>query len=688
MRFLVVVFILAVTCSNCFSQWQQVYPITTDLYDVAVPAPGKIFVLSAEQYRSFVYVSGDSAKTWRKLNPIAYEQTFGLVFTDSLTGFTASYQAVYKTTDGASTWKKTALPGGMQTPLRIVFPTKSTGYIIYSGNKIIKTTDAGETWALLTNVPQATDSYNMLISFADAEHGYLVADRLLYKTSDGGSNWTLVPLNTYVGSIYAVSQDVAFLSDGYETFRTVNGGDSWTQIWHSRSDVMHSVAADTALFLSPYGIVSKSIDGGNSIEQTYHSKFTIVWKQIDSFEQFVCAIGSDFSILTSRDGGLTWKVNNIRPQHGEFNGIHFTSDTDGLIISDHAGILRTGDQAKSWQYSEENLGRDDFVQMAFADYDTGIFIVTNNYAYTTNDGGKSIFMNDWSPPTPGDRATLDYEMITSKIIYAVGVRGTAAKSIDGGKSWIPFTLDFPNQLNIIKCLDVNTCHAAGIAGVVISTWDGGEHWKVHNLQVNNDLKVIKLLDNNTGFIGGAGGTILKTSDGGQTWNKTDTEANWPVISFEFISDLKGFAVTEGGEILRTDDGGDNWKLKDNLPLPNSWSYLKTTFMRDTTQIYGISALYIYRWTAKEEEEPDDVTAIVEGVAGQEITLFPNPSEGTINFRHNKPLEEVIVTDAKGRAVKHFMGDIQAIDITDISPGLYLVRIRQGMHTYIKHVIKL
>ncbi|HEX6890279.1 MAG TPA: YCF48-related protein [Chryseolinea sp.] len=688
MRFFIVVFILALTWFNCFSQWKQVYPITTDLFDVAVPAPGKIYVLSAEQYRSFVYISSDSAKTWRKSNPVGYEQTNGLVFTDSLTGFTASYQAVYKTTDAAKTWKKIDLPAGMQNPLAVVFPTKTTGYIIYSSNRIIKTIDGGETWTVLTNIPQSTDPYQKLISFSDSDHGYIVIDRLLYKTSDGGANWTLVPLNTYVSAICAVSQDVALISDGYQTLRTANGGDFWSPVWYSRSDVIHAVAQDTMLFFSPYGIVSKSADGGNTIGQTYQSSFTVLLQRIDSFGQFVCALGSDYSIFTSRDGGSTWKVNNIRPQHGAFNGVHFTDENNGLVISEDAGILRTTDQAKSWYYSEENMGRDDFVEIAFADSDTGIFVVTNNYAYTTNNGGKSIFLNDWTPPLPGHRATLDYEMVNSKVIYAVGASGSVAKSIDGGKSWIPFTLGLQNQLNIIKCLDANTCHAAGIAGAVISTWDGGEHWKVHNLQVNNDMRALVFRNATTGFIGGAGGMILRTSDGGQTWNKTDTDANWPVISFEFISDLKGFAITEGGEILRTDDGGVNWKLKDNLPLPNSWSYLKTTFMRDTTQIYALSAVYIYRWTAKEDEEPDNVTAVEEHDFTQLITIFPNPSAGILNFHHNEPLEEVIITDAKGRVVKHFRGDVQSINIADVSPGLYLVQLKLRGHTFVKRVIKL
>jgi len=686
MRFFIVVFILAVNCSNCFSQWQQVYPITTDLYDVAVPAPGKIFVLSAEQYRPFVYVSSDSAKTWWKSNPVGNEQTNGLVFTDSLTGFTASYQAVYKTTDAARTWKKIALPEGMQNPLAMVFPTNTTGYIIYSSNRIIKTIDGGETWNVLTNVPQSTDPYQKLMSFSDPDHGYIVIDRLLYKTSDGGANWTPVPLNTFASAICAVSEDVALISDGYQTSRTADGGDSWTQVWYSRSDAIHSVAPDTTLFLSPYGIVSKSTDGGNSVVQMYHSDFPISWQKMDSFGQFVCAIGQDFSILTSRDGGSNWKVNNIRPQHGAFKSIHFTDENSGLIISEDAGILRTRDNAKSWYYSEDDMGRDDFVEFAFADADTGIFVVTNNYAYTTNDGGKSIFLNDWTPPVVGHRATLDYEMVNSKIIYSVGVNGTAAKSIDGGKSWTPYTLGFQNQLNAIKCLDPNTCHAVGIAGMVISTWDGGEHWKVHNLQVNSDMRALVLLNATTGFIGGAGGMILKTSDGGKTWNKTDTEANWPVVSFEFISDLKGFAITEGGEILRTNDGGAQWKLKDNLPLPNSWSYLKTTFMRDTTHIYAIADTYIYRWKQK-EEEPDNVTSVEDSGRNEQVAVFPNPSSGLLHF-NTAAIDEVVVTDTTGKVIKHFTGNSQSIDIGNIVPGHYIVMIRRGKKTVIKHVVKL
>ena len=78
---------------------------------------------------------------------------------DSNTGWAAG-TGVWKTTDGGATWRRIPLLGGT-TLRRIVFADRNRGWALGHDNRIFRSEDGGETWAV-TLSGATTDSPPLL----------------------------------------------------------------------------------------------------------------------------------------------------------------------------------------------------------------------------------------------------------------------------------------------------------------------------------------------------------------------------------------------------------------------------------------------------------------------------------------------------------------------------------------------
>jgi photosystem II stability/assembly factor-like uncharacterized protein len=266
--------------------------------------------------------------------------------------------------------------------------------------------------------------------------------------------------------------------------------------------------------------------------------------------------------------------------------IYFSDETDGIAVGDlpyNTGYLKTNDGGNTWNIVS-NI-RHDLFQLSFSDKDTGIVIVTNNYAYFTDNGGKSFYMGDWVPPIVGDFSSSDYLMQTAKTIFTVGRYGSIAKSIDRGKSWKTYNgFSYLNWLRSIACPSNEVCFACGEMGKVVKTLNGGETWSEQEVLNTNNLKKIYFLDENFGFAGGENGALIRTIDGGKTWETILSKLKFTIIGICFLSRDIGYIISESGEIGKTIDGGLTWSVinKNNYGVDE----LKKVIIKDKT-IWGL-----------------------------------------------------------------------------------------------------
>lgn len=294
----------------------------------------------------------------------------------------------------------------------------------------------------------------------------------------------------------------------------------------------------------------------------------------------------------------TWK-SVFSVSNGTFYDIHFTDVNNGILVGDlsnESGYFKTSDGGETW--NSVAYSRNDLFQLSFADNDTGIVIVTNNWAYFTFDGGKSFYDRDWTPPIIGHLSSSDYFMFNSKEIYTVGRNAAIAKSIDGGKSWLTYEGFSPLiYFYDITCVDKNTCYACGSIGKVVKTTDGGETWNEQEILLNSYLKKIYFIDEDYGFSAGQDGALVRTTNGGESWEIIKTGLKFTIIEIYFSNRNLGYIVSSTGEIGKTNDGGLTWEVinKDNYGV---YGLSKVIFKGNS--ILGLQEGSVYKYKLSNE----------------------------------------------------------------------------------------
>jgi photosystem II stability/assembly factor-like uncharacterized protein len=282
---------------------------------------------------------------------------------------------------------------------------------------------------------------------------------------------------------------------------------------------------------------------------------------------------------------------------GYFSDIHFNSTNSGIIVGSYykSGMLQTSDSGNTWQTLTSP--RNDYYIASFSNTDTGLLIVTNNYAYFTDDGGKTVYQPvSWTPPFVGDMSSSDYFMQNRNIIYSVGRQGGIAKTVDAGQTWSIYNgFNSINWLYSITCTDPNNCYACGEVGRVIKTNDAGITWTGYTAMFNFNLRKIYFWDKNTGLAGGEHGALLRTIDGGNNWTIVKTNLAGTIVCIQFFSADTGYIVTSNGDIAKTMDGGWTWSILAYGNLGYFQGYNKIIF-RDSKVLFALAGQSIYKFS--------------------------------------------------------------------------------------------
>lgn len=185
---------------------------------------------------------------------------------------------------------------------------------------------------------------------------------------------------------------------------------------------------------------------------------------------------------------------------------------------------------------------------------------------------------DQTPPTfyPGILAVY---AIDSENVWAVGEQGLILHTTDGGVNWDQVTSGTARSLYTVEFINADTGWVAGdddaVEPTVLRTVNGGESWEPQSLDGTGALPIFDVdfiksssSESITGYITGGVGLTWKTENYGELWESIRNDWENTFWSSHFVSTDTGWfvgtpSVAEPYTIMHTYDGGESWHQQEN-----------------------------------------------------------------------------------------------------------------------------
>ena len=392
----------------------------------------KVFSFNATSYLK-LYELTDSGQTifsvnksirFDTLRPSFKTQFTNAVSIDSLTFYAVGTKnSIMKSTDGGVSWELVSIFDNLneQTTGTMFFLNEQTGFIGAAFGKIYKTSDGGATW-----LPQKIDGLELYnsktqgIYFKDELNGLAIADELykLYQTTDGGNTYK----RTYISTPSNFTDNIKFLNDS--SFLYVGTFTS--------QSIIVGVISYTSNKCKTQNIFRIDSSFGGSCDIINDSTFVAALIIFDSTRSTDKLLVEHSLFMKSSDKGKTWSSKRINFIDG-VSRIRFLDEKVGFIsgyqkISNSnyiKKILKTIDGGETWKLLMVDSNRVFGAPLYFNKSDTG-YILGRNVLKTTDKGETWVIYKSDTSFTGGLIGIIQ----AGKSIYITGTGELIYKSIN------------------------------------------------------------------------------------------------------------------------------------------------------------------------------------------------------------------------------------------------------------------
>lgn len=390
---------------------------------------------------------------------------------------------------------------------------------------LAKTTDGGNTWALWTP-PEIICENLWAIDFASPTTGVAVGARGTVFISRDANNWTVLP--RHFGND---SKAVAMVGD---------------KIWA------------TSLF----GTINSSENLGASWSILPHLTANFLYKICTIDNDRIITVGYASSVVTTEDGGLTWKTNSLVADNSisqQLWGIAFANSRIGWVAGAGGFLAKTNSGGQSWsrqgQCATNNWLKDIWVYDENMVWIVGI-VGEEGIILKSADGGENWILQNKGIPSVN---FYDIDGVDQNHLAIVGDKSTLLYTLDGGTTWLKAAHNLPGlkKIHALHIVDQSRAWAVGASGTLLFSSDAGINWSLQRSPTDLDLDGVHFKDNATGYIVGQKGVIFETTDGGNSWNRmaqgiTDQDLKSIAITFDgkiFVCGYNGVVMRYGPPLL-------------------------------------------------------------------------------------------------------------------------------------------
>lgn len=527
--------------------WQ---PMTDYLPSIAIGAVGikpddrNIMLLGTGEPFGWTYMvdgvgilrSTDRGITWEQTN-LTYTQPQGVSCYEFAWDpdsthrvYAACTNGLWLSEDAGENWN--LLYPGRITSLVMKKKNPAILYIASQTEGILKSTNYGSDWTMLNNgIASGSEigltSLSICDSIPEVLYASIARNTLpgkllgLYKSTDGGSTWNLIPTPDY--------------------FCYEPPNQNLCQGWYNNVAAVSPV--DSALVFANGINMHKSTNGG------------ITWTQ----------------------PGGSLPLPNVHVDHHSFG---FSPHDPQVIYSlNDGGVYKSTDGGENWIEKNDGLVTFQFYSISSAMTDTTIISggSQDNCTQLLND---STGKNQWFIWWYGDGMISNIDYTNSDILYGEQQFGLHGKSVNGGSSAIPINNGITEQGPWVTPVVMDPVDPTVLYTVsnqkIYKTTNGGRPWfDVANI---NNCKLLEIDQVNNDIIYAASYTfqsaasyLYRSSDGGGTWN-TAVSPGWRVTDLAASPGEEGVLYATrnnfdgNARVYKSTDYGSTWMdISGDLP---------------------------------------------------------------------------------------------------------------------------
>jgi hypothetical protein len=464
--------------------------------------------------------------------------------------------------DANAQWVQTGVPESNTSTFTSIVADEGNLYVATWGSGVYKSTDGGGNWTPVNNGIGGTISTSFVNALAvvpsTSGNGTNlfagIGDGGIWRSSDDGASWFQVnDMGVWYMGVTGstVLAGVAQRGDINGAYRSTSDGQTWT-----RCNGGFASAADSNVRCFA------SLKVG-STTYTY--------------------AGTDGGVFISTNGGASWtRISNGLPS-GRVESLVATPGAGGAGVNIFAGVYlygvyRSTDNGTSWTEANNGLfyqGQTPYVDAfvaspvpgrttsnVFASYHGNVFVSTDNGATWENTG--------W-PLYIGDAHSL---IINGGMLYGASPGEIWKYSLAADSSWVVQQSGINDSLTAVMAVNNNIVWAGGTNGKVLRTINGGTTWNsVGGGVISTDIvNTVEALDANTALVAAyttTGGKIFKTINGGSSWSSVYNITGAFIGGIQMKNTLEGYAVGSpvGGKwlVLKTINGGSTWDSLKTAP---------------------------------------------------------------------------------------------------------------------------
>lgn len=647
--------------------------------------------------------SYDGGNSWYGKQPISTKYLYSVSVVNEDIVYVSVENGVTKSNDGGETWTYIQ-PSTVNATLRAIhFMDENTGIGVGAssgGSAIFKTINGGKSW--VQKLYNSAYTYFTSVQFVTPLIGFAVTDIpdlttrcAIYKTTDGGENWTKVYNSSTEGlsDVFFIDEKNGFAVGGSRPTqvgayfkssvkRTTDGGSNWSNLISGNGNIVRSIrfldaSTGYAVTTNDFGYIDimKTQNGGlqwSKLKWDYSEKYT----GTGGLRTVVCmdanqiiAGGDDGMIVKSTDAGASWKLISkgqfASGQAGDITSTFFADEATAYACFP-TSIHKSTNGGINWKV----LTNSGFSALSFASANTGYAVGTNGRISKTTDGGTS-----WTAQTSTvTKYLVSAEFISQDVGYVGGESGTLLKTINGGSTWSKQTTGTLQDIIAIRFANATTGYALSKSpgsynGSVLKTTDGGANWK----QVRNTGGLgMQVYNADTIYLAGTSGGIIYSYDGGVNWASKATGVSKNLNAVLFSSREFGVAVGDEGTMVTTKDGGTTW-TKETALTTNTLKHISLS-RNGNMLVSGASGTLLVL-----PKSPTGVSALTNPYAGTPtFSISPTRTSSEIHLKITEETTlanlQFFMVDRSGRCVKTISPTSSefSIPVQDLASGMYLL----------------